>query len=120
MVELDAHGLNKKIGFNVLSEKEMRAIGFTDAREEDWYYCRYVDSERDITMDVTIPKDSNKDEFRIDVLDENFLQPYDFQRVLIENSEHEYACEVRDNVEKEMKYLKDAGVITGHEFGEYI
>ena len=93
-------------------------------------YCKQIDTiahwlkaktylkEHDYT-DGSINKENPLD-LRIDILDEDFLQPYDYQTILKKNPENEVALEVEVNVEKYMKYLQNCGVLSGHIEGEYI
>lgn len=92
---------------------------------QNWYFCRmlrfpkkklYRDFE--ISFSVTIPK--NSDDIRIDVLDEAFCQPYDYQRILYDHPNHETALIVQNEIEKWMDYLQKKGALSGHVRGEYI
>ena len=116
--------MNAKIQAHILSEPEMRKIGFTDHAKDSWYFAGcYVFRKRNFTgilrfLSVTIPQ--NEDDIRIDVLDEAFLQPYDYQRILSGHPDHETALIVQEQVEKWMDYLQKSGVLSGHIRGEYI
>lgn len=122
-VEVNSNGVNKLIKYNILSDEEMRAIGFTDYTEDTWYFCRMIKFPKghrgfDISFNVSIPKDNS--DIQIDVLDEAFCQPYDYQYMLDKNPEFEPALVVKEQVEDWMKYLQDSNVISGHVYGEYI
>lgn len=110
------NGLNADIDANILPEAEMREIGFTDHSEGTWYFSRRVGT--DISFNVSIPKDGSR--LRIDVLDEDFGQPYDYQRILKNNPDLPYALNVKGGVERYMQDLTDAGVLSGWSPGEYI
>ena len=133
-VKVNSHGVNAKIKAHILSEDNMRRIGFhgkyyegTD-HEEDcsyWYFSRGIRFPKekqyrnlDFDFDVHIPKDGS--DIRIDLLDMDFCQPYNYQRILSKNPNHPIATIVNEQVEKWMKYLQDNGVLSGHEYGEYI
>lgn len=133
-VKVNFHGVNAKIKAHILPEDEMRRIGLhgkyyegTD-HEEDcpyWYFSRAIQFPKekqyrnlDFDFDVHIPKDGS--DIRIDLLDMDFCQPYDYQRILSNNPKHPIAMIVNEQVEKFMKYLQDKGVLSGHEYGEYI
>lgn len=114
-----------QIKATILSDKEMRDIGFTDHAKDRWYFCKILkipNSKQyrgfDISFNVTISKNSSN--IRIDVLDEAFCQPYDYQYVLKRNPKSECANIVKEQVEEWMKYLQDKGVLSGHVYGEYI
>lgn len=124
-VEVDDKRLNINIQSHLLSEEKMREIGFTDFVKDRWFYSRTVQFPREkryrgfeISFDVTIPK--NGDRLKIDVIDEDFGQPYDYQYMLNKNSQFEPALIVFEFVEKQMEYLQQQGVISGHIYGEYI
>lgn len=124
-VETNKNCVNNKIKANILSDEEMRKIGFTDYSKENWYFCRGIDFSKnkkykgaDITFSLTIPK--NGSDICIDVLDEDWCQPYDYQKMLYNNPKFECALIVWEQVEKWMKYLSDNGIISGHIYGEYI
>lgn len=116
-VKLNSNYVNAKIKAHILSDDKMREIGFTDRSKDAWYFCKGFD-DIDISFNVTIPK--NGDDIRIDVLDEAFLQPYDYQYILRVNPNHKVAKLIQERVEKHMKDLQDAGVLSGHQYGEYI
>lgn len=115
--EVNKNGINKKIKVNLLSEDRMKELGFTDYCKDRWYYCREL--SKDISFSVSIPKE-NPDDFRIDILDENFCQPYDYQSILSKNKENKIALEIMNKVEIQMDILKTFGIIKGHIRGEYI
>lgn len=124
-VEVNSKGVNKVIKTHILSEEKMREIGFTDHAKDRWYFCRILNfpkKERyrgfEISFSVTIPKDGS--DFSIDVLDEDFLQPYDYQYMLNNNPDFEPALIAKEQVEEWMAYLQDNGVLSGHKYGEYI
>lgn len=56
----------------------------------------------------------------IDVLDEDFGQPYDYQWILSQNPDFAYARQVAANVERELRVLADAGVLVGWKEGMYV
>lgn len=117
-VELNSNGVNAKIKAVILSDKEMKEIGFTNRNEPYWFFDRLIMPKHDISFSVTIPKDGS--DIRIDVLDEEFCQPYDYQAMLNRNPNHKLALEVRENVEYWMEYLQSRGVLKGHTKYAYI
>lgn len=133
-IELNSHGVNAKIKASILPEKRMRGIGFTDYVEDQWYFCRGIDTKEskdkksrkknenindvNISFSVTIPKDGS--DIRIDVLDKWSCQPYDYQYILEKDSEHKIANIVKEQVEYWMEKLQEEGVLKGHVKGEYI
>lgn len=116
-VQLNSHGINSKIKANILPDEQMRKIGFVDLNKKRWYFYKDI-TNFEITFNVSIPKDGS--DINIDVLDEDFLQPYDYQHFLYNNPSHNIALQVKEKVEEWMKYLQDNGVLEGHKYGEYI
>jgi len=82
-----------------------------------WFYCKEV--RRDITFNITIEV-LPPHNFRIDVLDENFCQPFDYQYMLHNNPTAKIPLEVKSKVEEQMQILVDAGLITEYTKGDYI
>ena len=118
-IELNSNGINKLIKAHILSDNTMKEIGFSDFSEDTWYFSRRLKSPvEDITFNVSIPKDGS--DIMIDVLDEDYLQPYDYQYFLSKNPRHEISLIVKEQVENLMTYLQDNGVLSGHEYGDYI
>ena len=124
-IEVNSNGVNKLIKYNILSDEKMRDIGFTDYSKDRWYFCRMIkfpNTKRyrgfDISFNVSILKDNS--DIRIDVLDEDFCQPYDYQYMLDKTPNFEPCLIVKEQVEDWMKYLQGKGVISGHVYGEYI
>ena len=122
-VEVNSNGVNKLIKYNILSDEKMRNIGFTDYSKDTWYFCRMIKFPKghrgfDISFNVSILKDNS--DIRIDVLDEDFCQPYDYQYMLDKTPNFEPCLIVKEQVEDWMKYLQGKGVISGHVYGEYI
>ena len=116
---LNEHGVNAEISATLLDDKKMRKAGFADNKEK-WFLFKHVGNPKyDISFSVEIPK-QDPGKLRIDVLDEDFCQPYDYQHILINNPICIPALRVWIDVEELMEQLKDAGIINGHVFGEYI
>lgn len=118
VVKRRKNGTNSAISFNLLPEEKLRALGFTDHREGYWYFCRMLRDE--ISFSVSFPKSGKQDKLEINVLDENFLQPYDYQHMLMKHPDNLFAPKIQRDVEKWMAYLQDNGVLSGHEVGHYI
>lgn len=115
-VPLNTINQNKNIKAHILSDKLMRELGFTDYDHKNWYFCK--DIADDITFNVSIKKKTGN--IRIEILDENFLQPYQYQELLKNCPNAEFALKVHEAVQGQMKYLMDKGVITGYRLGDYI
>ena len=115
-VPLDENHRNANIKANILSDSEMRELGFTDFAKDSWYINRRVGGKNSyLSLNITIFKRTGN--IHIDVLDEMFLQTYDFQMYIGKN---EIANKVYDDVQSYMKYFMDKGVISGYTLGDYI
>lgn len=118
-VPLNEKNQNKNIEAVILPDKEMRDLGFTDWAKDSWYFTdRVGPKEADISFNVSIKKDTG--EIDIDVLDEDFCQPYDYQYGLVMGMRGKFALAVHRDVQKLMKKLMDGGVIKGYVIGDYI
>lgn len=117
-VELDENGLNANIKTHILPDDKMREIGFTDADYSAWYFCKYW-GDIDVSFNVRIEKDK-PNSLRIDVLDEAFLQPYDYQYLLRRDPNFKVAKLVKSRVDKCMTYLIDNGILSGWQVGDYL
>lgn len=133
-VEVNSHGVNKLIKATILSDEEMKKIGFHKSYYEgtnheeyspNWYFMRMIKFPKEkrwrdveISFTVNIPKDGS--DINIMVLDDDFCQPYDYQYMLSRNPNNECANIVKEQVEEFMAYLQDNGVLSGHRYGEYI
>ena len=75
----------------------------------------------DIPLSIVINKSTPAD-FRIDVLEDDYCQPYDYQRLLSQESYkiNQLALKVYNKVEETMERLSEEGIISGHVKGEYI
>lgn len=113
-VPLNDRGQNANIKFGGVSEDTLKSLGFWNT-DDDWYMCIEVCSDMDITFNISIVKSTK--EVIIDVLDEEFLQPYDYQEIVGLN---DVAKEVHYKVQDCMKMLMDSGVIVGYNMGDYI
>jgi uncharacterized protein CbrC (UPF0167 family) len=118
-IERNKNGVNKNIKAHILNDVIMREIGFTDYDKNTWYFMRMIKGVNNISFNVSINK-KNEEDLKIDVLDDNFCQPYDYQYMLENNPTFRPCLLVKEQVEEWMKYLEDKGVISGHIYGEYI
>lgn len=114
---VDNHGLNAKIQFHQLPDNEMKQAGFRMTQDKTKWY-KFCTIAQDITFNVSIPINGGRG--HIDILDECFCQPYDYQSILERNPNHPFANTIFNAVEKQMQKLSSCGIITGHTYGEYI
>jgi len=118
MVDVNKYATNENIKFNILTDKKMKEIGFNKVDTNKWYFFRYLKCNREISFNCTIYIDDN--EVDISTIDEDFGQHYDYQSLLKNSPNFIFILKVKEEVEMFIKYLKDNGVIYGHNYGEYI
>lgn len=115
-VPLNANHQNALIRANVLIDEEMRELGFTDCVEDTWYLCRRVSD--DITFNVSINKKTA--EVEIEVLEEDFLQHFDYQEQIRRGRNDKYIVAIHDKVQNHMAWLMRNRIIEGYRLGDYI
>lgn len=115
---------NANIEFGNISEEELFELGFRN-NKDSYYICKNLIGKWEITFNLTIYKNDKR--IKIDVLDENFLQPYDYQNILRIGYEswdkinkEQYPYKTHIEVQKIMKWLLDNNVIKGYTLGDYI
>ena len=119
------HADNNKFRYHILSDEKMKEIGFdknfyegTDHEEYSpyWWFTKLIQFPKEkmwenveIELEIRIPKDGSDLDIRI--LDSDFCQPYDYQRILKTTPDHKCANIVKEQVDKWIKYLQDNGVL---------
>jgi hypothetical protein len=112
-VPMNTRGNNANIKANLgVSDDTMRDYGFYQRNGQLIYM---EDLGYDVSLNICVLCDS----VFIDVIDEEFLQLYDYQRML-RNPENVVALEIHSRVQAIMKRLSDAGIIEGWVANEYI
>lgn len=123
--ELNEHDNNAAIKCHILDDDLMRLARFTDLSDNRWYYCRFLTPvSDDISFNLSIDKD-DPSKWTIDILDEDFLQPYDYQGMIQrelngEKFHGDFHWIINEVVELEMEHLTRLGIISGWERGDYI
>lgn len=123
--ELNEHGNNTAIKCHILDDDLMRLAKFTDLSDDRWYYCRFLRPvSNDISFNLAIDK-KDPSKWSIDILDEDFLQPYDYQWMIKRELEGEkfdgdFHWQINEIVELTMEHLVRLGIISGWERGDYI
>lgn len=116
--ELTKKGFTNRIILNKdLKTEEFLAYGFSNHNEPNLYYSKMVAPE--ISFSLTVDK-KTKQIKNIDVLDENFLQPFDYQSILLKDNSHKFAREVFDKVNEVLNRLQKDGIISGYQRGMYV
>jgi len=116
-VEVNKYGVNKAIKSHLLSDEEMKKVGFTNQNKEYWYFYRDLGNEISFNVKIYL---KDLDNPNIEIIDEDYCQHYDYQRYLKNIPENEFVIKIRDKVEYWMEYLQSNGVLSGHVKGEYI
>lgn len=111
-------GQNSNIKLNPnLKEKTLLDFGFTKEPTSEFYMMSKLTS--DISFNIEIDIETN--DISIEILDEDFLQPYDYQ-IMLKNPNYvpKIAKIVHHKVQKIMKELMDSGIIVGYKENDYI
>lgn len=104
---------------NLLSKNGFFRCESTGEIPSNWFF--YRDLGKEISFCITKYDKPYKDcDLQLVCIDEDFGQPYDYYYILSVNSKNPVAREVFEKVEKIMANLTEAGVISGHKYGEYI
>ena len=124
----NSHCVNANIKAHILSDDQMETAGFRYIKSYnknnlgEWVYIHRLDIPNsyniELTFDVHIPVDGS--DINIQVIDEDFCQPYDYQYMLENNPNFTLALLVRECVEEQMQKLQDAGILSGHNKYDYI
>ena len=101
---------------NVLPDEQMRDLGFTDYAPERWFFWKHL--VYDISFNMAIEKDGSS--WSIDVLDDVFLQPYDYQYLMTIDHPSQVAFRVKELVDRWMMYMVKAGIVEDWEVGDYV
>lgn len=116
--ELNNRGFTNRIQIHDGQTKEtLLSHGFIDNHASKLYLCRMV------TPSISFNMLLNAETFAIEsieVLDEQFIQPYNYQQMILEGDAPEMAVEVYRKVNQILDNLQTFGVITGFEKGMYI
>lgn len=86
-----------------ITEQELRDYGFTDFSNGHWYYCKDL-YKGDISFNLDVLK-SDYNYVEIDILDEWWCQPYDYEWLLSMNKEAKVANKVKKEYDKMVKKL---------------
>ena len=102
---------NKMIYWNDdVSEEVLKKAGFNNRN----YFVECVHDN--ITLNIS----KRKDVLKIDVLDESFLQPYDYQFKLKYSPNFKFAKTVKRNVDKILYEMQELGIISGFSDEHYV
>lgn len=109
-------GMNSNIKFHILSENAMKMCGFGFISSDNrWYFYKGITEH--ISLEVTIESDETG---KIEVLDNYWLRPYDFQTMIESGNPSKVAVDVQKEVYMWMNSFSLFGIIEGWEWGDYI
>lgn len=109
-MELNENGLNAALTASILpSRQDMRTLGFAERSGAVWGLCRPIGTG--VTLDLSIPKDGGP--FRLDIIDDNSRQPYDYQEILRDYPDNQSALAVQKDVEHVLRFLSKVRIIHG-------
>lgn len=114
---------NANIEFGNILEEKLLELGFRN-NKDNYYLCKNLIGKWEITFNLTIYKNDKR--IKIDILDEMFLQPYDYQSILKRQqfvngiNINSYSYRVHIKVQEIMKWLLDNNIIIGYQLGDYI
>lgn len=114
---------NVALKFNVIDDDRMRAASFErivprDGRPAYWCHdkrVKYMDLHCSLVIRVY-----DDGSWTLDVLDNDFCQPYDYQAMLERDPTFVFAGKIRDGVEQRLAYLRNQGILENWDFGAYV
>ena len=113
--EVNERGQNKNLRFHIVDKDIMRKVGF-EHTDGFWILC---ECSNDVSVNIKISDDEVGE---IDVLDDEWLQPYDFQYMI--QSRGDYAPQTAKEIQKKLYSILDAmktfGILEGWEWGDYV
>ena len=85
----------------------MERLGFTYSKTaHEWYACYPLD--RFITLNISgVPLH----EAKVDVIDETFLQPFDYEYYLERNPKFSFGLQIKKAIDRKLTELKGQGVL---------
>lgn len=113
-VPLTEFGQNKNIKFHILDTDIMQSCGFRFFNNH-WFFCIGITDT--ISMIITIEQN---EEGKIDIMDDDFMQPYDFQSMINKGNPNNTVKIVQKKVYEIMENLIKSKIITGWNRGDYI
>ncbi len=113
--ELDEKGQNKNLRFHVVDEYFMKSVGFNHTHDF-WILCDSIN-----TVSITI-KITDDDIGTIDVMDDDFCQPYDFQQMILEKGDDapSSAIKIQHKLYIILDSMKTFGILEGWEWADYV
>lgn len=113
--EIDENGQNKNLRFHIIDESLMRSVGFKHTYNF-WILCNSINN-------VSIIIEITDDEIgTINVLDDDFCQPYDFQKMIADYGDNapSLAIKIQYELYSILDSMKTFGILEGWEWGDYV
>ena len=117
--DINEHGNNAAIWVYTYPAERMKELGFTNCRKGWW--CLHKSLPYDVSFNLQIAE--NLSDWQIDILDEEYCQPYDYQNMIMNSKTSDIpniALEIKEEVDKIMEDLVDKGIIHNWKVGDYI
>ena len=113
--EVDERGQNKNLCFHIIDEYLMKSVGFNHTHDF-WILCDSIDT---VSINIKITDDGIG---TIDVLDDEFCQPYDFQQMILEkgNNAPTLAIKIQHKLYTILDSMKTFGILENWEWGNYV
>lgn len=116
-VQLNEFYCNAKIHGYILIPDKMQSLGFYDRGD---YWGFYNEIAEGIDFFIDIYKDNPYNRVSIRVIDDDFGQYYDYQKILNINPTNKFALNIFNIVEDYLAKFQENGVLSGHIRGEYV
>lgn len=115
-IQLNKHGNNAAIQYHILAEDKMKRAGFRKT-SGGWYFFKPLDKRSRISYNVSITLNGDG---RIDILDEDFCQPYDYEYILERIPNFSFAQMIKAGAVYYTMLLQQRGILSGYTYGDYI
>lgn len=119
-VKVNKHGTNIAIQHHILPDEEMKKYHFKKNEDGVWSFVKTHTIHKTLDLCLWIRLIPETGITIIDILDDDFCQPYDYQGMLAKGTDNKYAIGAYEWVEMQMEYLQEAGILSGHNRGDYI
>lgn len=114
---------NSDIRINVFEDEVMYDLGFTDFVEGFWYYTTDL-KNIDIPISFNLSINKKTLDYSIDVLDDDILQPVNYQKYIIEAKDikeiNSFYLKIHKQVQEIMKYLTEVNIINNYKENDFI
>ena len=113
--EVDERGQNKNLRYHIVDKDIMESLGFRHISNV-WMFCKCMNN---IGIYIRITDDCVG---TIDVLDDYFCQPYDFQYMIqkYKDKAPKVAIEVQHKLYSILDSMKTFGILENWEWGDYV